>query len=337
MGFDTGTQRAAFRFRTSAPDDDAALLALFRDVFGEDGTGDRTDATWRWRMNPPGGNRSCVALPPDDERVVAFVGGTRHATWWEGVTRDTLECVDHMVTPELRRGLRRTSLFAALKLHWFEEHCGRDRSFLAWGFPCENDFRVGQRFAGYSLLRTVNALVLHDASRVRETDRVVARRTDVFDPATDALWERCRDDLCCAVRRDREHLTWRYARCPHQEYQLLEARGADDGELHGLCVLRAGGLSPDIGMIMELLVPEDDEAARLALLGGAVRWARDQGLNGLAAWVPEPCRGFVSLQEAGFQVRATGMIMAARSWDPAVSLREVRARFHTSFGDMDAW
>lgn len=326
------------QYRRVVPEDALSLLALFQRVFREDGTGDRGSKTWRWRFeDPPLGNESCVAEIPDGGAIVAHVGGTPHATVWGGDLRRTIECVDHMVAPELRRGLRRSSVFAALKLQWFEQYCGRDRDFLAWGFPSESDFRIGKRFAGYSLLRTVSVLVCQDLAGFEQPTSILLRPGNEFGAGADALWARCQPDVGYGVVRNAAHLSWRYGACPHQNYFLLEARDASDDSLRGLCVLRQGGLSPDVAMVMELLVPTEDVDARHALLRGAAAWAADHQLDALVAWFPECTEEFLYLQELGFRVRPTRMIVAARTWDPSIHLADVRSCFYMSFGDMDAW
>ncbi len=331
-------QTAALHFRNVEPHDAASVLALFRRVFLADGTGNRSRESWHWRfLTAPLGNESCLAEEPRAGCILAHVGGTPHATVWDGALRRSIECVDHMVAPELRRGLRRTSLFARLQRHWFSAYCRGDHDFLAWGFPSDVDFRVGQRFAGYSLVRTVNVLVCQDSSRFRHPAGITLRPAARVGAEADALWAHCQPGIGCAVVRDAAHLSWRYDQCPHQAYALIEARDDADGSLRGQLVLRRGGISPDVAMIMELLAPHGDDDALHALLGEAARWTAGQQLCALVAWFPECTREFGRLQELGFRVRPTPMLVAGRSWDPGIDVAAIRNRFYMSFGDMDAW
>ena len=326
-------------YRRVEPRDSDRILQLFRRVFQEDGTGLRSIATWRWRFeSSPSGNQSCIAVERGSGRVVAHIGGTPHATIWDGEMRQTVECVDHMVCPDYRHGLGRMNLFARLKQQWYDEYCSKEASFLAWGFPSHQLFRVGQKYAGYTLARTINVLLCREPGRLeRESPGLTVQEIQRFEPACDRLWARCVDELGCSLTRDRAYLNWRYADCPHQRYIALAARDQQSGALRGLAVLRLGGVASDVVMLMELLVSINDEEARRALLGAAARVARSNSCGSLVAWFPESTPLFEQLQEHGFRVRHTTSIMAARSWDPAIDLVQVRSRLYMSFGDMDGY
>ena len=323
--------------RVATPADSQILGELFVRTFAAHGGGARSPASWAWRFGAaPAGNESCLALDPASGRALGHIGGTPHATLWHGVQRRTVECVDHMIDPGFRHGPGRVNVFARLTRYWFETFCAPQTSFLGWGFPSRALHRVGRRFAGYHLVRSVSVAHHDDPSALLvEPVGLDVQRLVALDDEVDALWQCCAAELPASVVRDRAHLQWRYLDCPHQQYTVLAARDVGSASLRGLIVLRDGGLVPDLVTVMDLLVPLADDDARAALLAAAAAQARAAGRAGLVAHAPTSEPHAARLSRSGFVTRSCDRILTARSWDPAVSLDEVGRQFELSFGDMD--
>lgn len=332
---------SGFELRDATRADGEELNALFNRVFRTpaDSRPPRSPAAWDWRYRgDPIASHSSVAVDRESGRIVAHVGGLCMPTWCRGRVRPTALSVDNMVDPEWRRGLKRMGLFARLVNHWVDSWFGCDRDFLAWGFPTHDNFRIGQRFSKYSLVRPLNVLVAEDLGAVRESHPGVrVRLSSRLDPELDALWERSRAGMEMGVVRDHAYLQWRYAEHPETHYELLEARDARSGALRGLAVLRDGGLAEDALMLVDWLVPLEDEAAAAGLRSAVAERAIEADAGVLLTWFPEGVPWFERFQRKGFHVRFTPLIHVARSWDRSVRISELRRDFYATLGDIDSY
>ncbi len=325
-----------YRLRSALPEDGDELTALFNAVFRRNGSPEppRPEEHWRWKYVDNGiGSHSSIAAR-EDGGIVGHVGGLPFPTWCRGSVRTTNQSVDNMVDPGDRRGLKRVGIFARLVNHWVESYFGADRDFLAWGFPSPENFRIGQKFSKYFLVRPVNALV-HEKPGAIPLDHpgLEARVVERFGADVDALWERCRDRIEIGVVRDARHLNWRYAEHPRRPYRLIEARDASG--VRGVAVTREGGMADDAVMLMDWLVPEDDEEAARALLAAAARHAAELDAGAVTAWFPEGLSWLRRFQLAGFLVQPSPHILVARSWDRSVTIEDLRRAFYSTAGDMD--
>jgi len=319
--------------------DSEDLVSLFQRSFEGNGAtfAPSTLARWTWRYRAnPAGNRSCLAAHHGDGRAVGHVGGVPHATWFRGAELRSVQSVDNMVDPALRRGLQRVGLFAKLVNHWIDDTFDAGRCFLGWGFPTPANFRMGQRFSKYSLLRPVNVLV-HAGGELRGAPPtgLEAVRVARFTADLDGLWRRTAPQFELAVARTAERLNWRYADHPTVVYALVEVRDRRDASLRGAAVLRRGGLAPDAALIVDWLAPRDDDEAVRALLEACRDYARGAGLDALVAWFPESVPEFRRFQEAGFHVRDTPILMVGRSWRHDLSIADVRRDLYATLGEID--
>ena len=329
-----------YSLRSSQPGDEEQLLGLFNKVFRGNGSPEppRRREFWSWRYadSGPQENHSSVAVRCDDGSIIGHVGGVCLATWCRGEVRPTSVSVDNMIDPERRRGLQRVGVFARLVNHWVDSYFGCDRDFIAWGFPTTSNFRIGQKFSRYSLVRPINVLVARDLGRLRRPVKgVESRRAAAFGPEYDALWERCRETIEMGVVRSSAYLGWRYVQHPEHRYRVHEARDSRSGELRGFAVTRSGGLAPDVVQIMDWLVEEGDGEAEQCLRCACADEAIEADAGGLIAWIPEGLPGFARFQRRGFYVEPTPIIMVARSWDRRISVVDVRQRFYATLGDID--
>lgn len=328
-------------FRCAVPEDDEELTALFNAVFRADpaqlalGT-PRSVGQWRWKYVQNGvGSHSTVAVDREGAGLIGHVGGIPLRTWSRGAVRRANQSVDNMVHPSARRGLQRIGVFARMVNHWVDTYFGPEGDFLGWGFPCAENLRIGQRFSRYSVVRTVNALVLRlSGATSRGVAGIERRRVLRFGAEVDRLWERCASDVGIGVVRDARYLNWRYAE-HWRDYALHEVRDAVEGGLRGLCVTRRGGFADESILLMDWLAPADDEDAARALVATAAEEADAAGLGVVTTWFPEGVEWFHRLQGLGFRVRPTDHVLVARSWDRGVTIEDLRRELYATAGDMD--
>lgn len=330
-----------YELRSAEPRDGEALTSLFNAVFcshasGPPGGSPRSVEHWRWKYVDNGvGSHSTVAVSNNGKGILGHVGGLPLPTWCRGEIRSTNQSVDNMTHPESRAGLRRVGLFAKMVNHWVETYFGPDRDFLAWGFPSVENFRIGQKFSKYFLVRTVNALVHEHPDRVGDAPaELTIRPVDRFSEDVEPLWRRCARDIEFGVVRNLRYLNWRYADHPVNSYDLFETRDGT-GTLRGIFVTREGRLADTSLLLMDWLVPEDDDDTMRAQLAHCSKSADAAGLGSVSAWFPEGLSWFRRLQLEGYLVRPTDQILVARSWDRWVTIPDLRRGLYATVGDMD--
>jgi hypothetical protein len=240
-----------------------------------------------------------------------------------------------MVDPLWRRGLRSGALFGWLMGTWMERFCGPTMSFLGWGFPSRGDFRIGQRYLAYECLHMVEVLVHTSIPDLAWSGASLVAGEGLGDERELAeLWQRCRAGLPMTVERGPAYLRWRYRARPAARYVCTSVRDAH-GALRGASVLRRGGLAEDTLLILEWLVPGDDEETERALLGLAASHARRLGCSSVALWLFPWQPAFERLRRLGFASHTTALCQTARSYDPATDLQWVREECAWSLGEID--
>lgn len=330
------SQRASLDLRGSVDADVDELVALFRRCYEPRPSvfqpTDRQAWWWKYPGNPRGYS-SLVAC--DQGRIVAHVGGVPFGLWHRGRERSSLQSADHMVDPLWRRGLRSGAVFGWLMGTWMELSGSPTTHVLAWGFPSREDFRLGHGRLAYGDLGPVEVLV-HDSIRslLAYAPPFEAQPYLGEDRELDELWRRCRVHLPMSVDRGPMHMRWRYGFDPFGRYVFRSVRD-EQGRLRGACVLRGGGLSDDTALLLEWLVPCDDPEAEAALLAVAAHEAMRLRCGSLGVWLEPWQPGFTRLRRMGFGLYGSVLRHVAHSWDPALTVEEVRATCSWSLGAVD--
>ncbi len=266
--------------------DEAAILATFNLVFRHEcgpGFVDRDLATWRWQfLDNPAGTQILLAVDADGTVASQYAAVPQIADSPFGPLR-FVHVIDSMTHPKYRQGLQREGLFAQLGTAFTADYSEHGNE-LGYGFPVRIAERIGARLLGYQLLRSIDYL-LRDATLPDPVTppEVVVQHVDALPHALDALWQRCRPAVPCAVRRDHRYLDWRWVRNPaHADYVRVTA--AIDGELTGFMVVRPRHeLVPGAAAIVDWVCRDDDDRTAQALLAEACRLAGEHGRQHLLA------------------------------------------------------
>lgn len=122
-----------------------------------------------------------------------------------------------------------------------------------------------------------------------------------FDRSPDELWEEVSHGYRVAQVRDAAYLNWRYVANP-DHYDLLTLRR--DGRLVGIAVLgRTLRRGIQVGELMELIHPTDDEDTLRLLVGAVAVRAEGRGCRLLQAWSVPDTRLDARLRRAGLRWR----------------------------------
>ncbi len=319
--------------------DEVEILATFNRVFaGVDPSFEPRDlASWRWRyLQNPGGWRMVLAVA-EDGRVAGQYAGIGQRVWTPDGPRRFSQSVDSMVDPLQREGLSKQGLFVRIGRRFAEQYGGEGPGLdsVMWGLPVRSAWRIGHRFLGYQLVRRVLALEADPtAIEPGRTAGVEVSETRSVPEGIDELFERAVAGHEAAVVRDRSQLGWRFLECPEHRYEIAVARSP--GRLRGLAVHRPGAFDGlEGGLVCDWLVGPDDGPARAALLGWLGERARARSAPRLQALLPDTAPDWLAFQRAGFRVRPTRYLLAARSYARGLPIERLRRGWYYTLGDTD--
>lgn len=314
--------------RPLRPEDETAVLRTFHEVFGAS----RTPAEWRWAfVDNPAGTRAHVALAGD--RVVAQYAALPSRVWIAGEERVFAQIVDSMAHPDHRGG----GLFVRTAKGFFDEYGGPQKDLVHYGWPVERAWRIGRRKLGYEAVRTQTFLAreLGDGGADPEGRVPGVEVLEDLDEQVRWLYDRCVGAFGASTIRDAAWMRWRYLEHPEHRYVLLGARDGQ-GILRGLAVYRfASFLLPDLGVLVDWLVPPEEPEVGDLLLEACAARARADGARALLALLPEWSPWFDHFQRRAFLVHPSDYLTVARNFHPRYRMEWLRHHWWYQLGDSD--
>ncbi|MEO0481853.1 MAG: hypothetical protein AAF196_20500 [Planctomycetota bacterium] len=287
-----------YDIRPYQPGDEAGILPSFNTVFREvvgEGFEDRAPELWDWQyLQNPAGHRIWLAVTPDGTIAGQYAGVPQTFATDFG-KQIFVHAVDSFVVKEHRAGLKRPGLFVNTGQPWFQ-WCEDGGDGVIYGYPVPNARRIGEKFLGYQMTRSVDYLVrpfeVGEIQRETSDAELTVRTVDEVPQDLDQLNERFLAGRRCAMNKTRDVVDWRYRQVPdgRSTYTLIEARRG--AELHGFAVLRVNWeLVPDACWIADWMTAEGDGEARLAMLQLTAELGQAAGRTSMAAmfapWSPE--------------------------------------------------
>jgi GNAT superfamily N-acetyltransferase len=331
------------------------LFRMYEEVFGASLT-DASRRRWQWQYfenpaRPDGVPEIWVAR--EDGRLLGQYASMPVRLWWGSREVRSSWGMDVFVAAEARgRGLG-AQLFTAWSDH-VEVALGLGLTPSSYGLFRKLRYHdvgpvpffqkvldahaVARRRLG-PIAGPVAAPVLRAALAVVHPERTRAARGIVTAPANgftedyDALWERARGSYAMCVRRDRAYLDWKYARCPHRKYDVMEARR--EGRLDGFAVSRHEdhrGLR--LGWVIDVFADASDHDVKDALLGAVLDGFRRAGVARAQAFSMNAALA-ADLRRRGFARGRSPMQFCVRTRVDSTGVLADRARWHVVFGDSD--
>jgi hypothetical protein len=328
-------------FREYREGDEAKILETFnltfREVCGE-GYVDRELEHWQWEYEQnPAGRRVLLAFAEDGRCAAQYAGIPMRVVTKDRDDLSFFHAVDSMVHPDFRKGLRKRPLFVEIAERFFDTY-GGSADHLGFGYPVRPAWRIGERYLGYGLIRTLDYMLRDVRGEDAPSGGVEVDVAEVFPREVDGLFEELRPQFDCTVHKGFDYVDWRYARCPSIDYQLLLAR--KDGALRGWAAFRTdGGLVPEVATIGDLLCSRDEPEVLAALIARADALARDAGCQSLLT-VQNPelpwAAGFRSL---GFAEEPSSNWLerkfGSRDWTSGLSQDWLGGHWYYQLGDSD--
>lgn len=324
-------------FRPFREGDEAAILALFREVFHVERSPERW--AWEYRQNPYGNERITLAFDAQGRL------GAQHAGYPvrfsglgpEGVT--ALHIGDLMSAPWARGIGRGPTAVLARTAAAFYDHFSTGRLGFHYGFHTASSLGFALRFLNARKVEpvTYRARALPGRSLApglveRLLSGVEVQPVRRFDERFDELWQRVRGAYGIAIERTATYLNWRYADNPDGEHRAYAV--SRRGRLLGWGVFRKQGHRLLWGDALFDPAFPGAPARLLAHVFGAPEAA---GTSVIAGWFPpRPAWWDRILLGLGFETRPEPddlqLTVVPFECDP---LEGLRAGFYSTMGDGD--
>lgn len=328
---------SSLTFRPYHEGDEAAILALFREVFYVERSPERW--AWEYRQNPYGNRKIALALDAEG-RLAAQHAAYPVRFFGLGAEPVTAFHIGDLMSAPWARGLGRgpTSVLARTAAHFYERFSIGQVGFH-YGFHTASSLGFAVRFMNARVVEPVTYRVRPVPGRSlapglveRLLSGVEVRPVERFDDRFDELWRRVRGAYGIALERDARYLNWRYAACPDGEHRgyAVERKG----RLLGWGVFRRRGHRLLWG---DALFDPAFPGAPARLLAHVLAAPEAAGTTEIAGWFPpRPAWWDRLLAGLGFETRPEpdGLTMTVVPFelDP---VERLRAGLYSTMGDGD--
>jgi len=329
-----------YTIREGTPADRDGILSSFNLVFSE-GNPDfvpREASAWDWAYcQNPGGRQIWVAAADDGTIAAHFAGWPMRVRHDDGQVLFS-QIVDSFTHPEHRRGLKSPGIFTRTANAFIDCLVWPHRNAILYGLPVPDHFRLGARQIGYEVVRTQLHLALRADQELRggEAAGLEVEEVSRIGDRVERLFDRCRTQDEVSVIRDSAFVNWRYADHPTERYSIGVVRDGD--ELRALAVFKDGFFT-DIqqGLLVDWLVPADDEEAARALLGWAREKTRAAGREQCGLVIASTDPWWDGLQAMGMKALRTKYILVYGDLgrDPRFDEDRLRRRWRYTLGETD--
>ncbi len=310
--------------RPYQPGDEQAILELFSVCY----PGAMAPAAWAWRFRDNPAGAGVITLAWDGATLAAHYAVTSLAMGCQG----RAVAAGLSGTTMTRPAYRGRRLFPLLGRETYDRMCAAGMG-MVWGFPNHLSHRGFIRDLEWADIYEVPKFLWQPAGTAAVASSVdVPAELPEFDDRFDALWARVGAGMQLAVRRDRRHLDWRYARHPDQRYRILAA--AEPGQLLGYAVFKR---YQDEFQVVDLLsLPDPAIGERLVLRVAELALA--EGAAGVSLWLNVAHPLHAALEKLGFRNAAPITYLGGRAWQPdLVPIARDYRNWHVTMGDSDVF
>ena len=306
-----------YHTRDYCPGDETAIVALFGAVFGQP----LTESQWRWKYTGASMAPPLARLAFDHTgRLLGHAGAIPLRGWRQGQPLPFFQICDVMVHPDARGQLGKRNLFTVLARELLSRLGLRWPEALAYGFPGQRPFRLGEYARVYGWVEQAPAI--RRLAQRKGFPLLYTRPLAWNDLRLDLLWARQASGFALALIRDRHYLHWRYAIHPVRAYELLGIYLA--GRLLGWAVTQR---DDQVLRIIDLLVSHRWLKPALAALDRA---AAVVGGAEVEIWLPPGWRETVD-----GQMKLTEVVVANMIWRQPIPTTEVQRALYYTMGDLD--
>lgn len=332
--------------RPYRPGDEAGILELFNQVFGEDDPkyAERSLAHWRWEfLDNPAGTQVVLGIDGDG-RVIGQYACLPARVWLKDREVCCGQGIDSVVHQDYRRGLKREGAFLKIARYYFDHYGVPEVNAFGYGLPNKKAYRIGVRMLDYKPIAEPVLTVARNLFNFKD-DAEVGRGGDTrgrivevsrFDAQVDALWARLQPGMPLAIIRNARYLNWRYADCKIARYRMF-ALVDDSGAWRAACVTRANWMGPPILAICELMVEPRDTPALARLLDHVVQLARATMQPRVETWIPPTSPLYDATLERGFTAEKSPFNLCIKIYEPSLDAAWARAHWYYTIGDSDVF
>jgi GNAT superfamily N-acetyltransferase len=313
----------SIEFRSYAPGDEKAILALFEQSYGRS----LAENEWRWRFAEAPAGEGIIELAWDGDVLAGHYAVTPVALSIDGHSCQSALSGTTMTHPNYR-GL---GLFPRLARRCYDRM--RAAGMVAvWGFPNTNSHR--------GFIQDLDWIDIAEIPTFRCPLTAVKSLPDEHaleivepDTAFDDLWSRIAESHrgSVLVERTVAYLRWRYKNHPSTKYQILAF--ASTNSLDGYVVYKRYG---DELQIVELVAISADVATRL--VQQVILTARDLRFASVSLWLNFTLVEHRALERIGFRPDAPVTYAGALPFRAEMAAMLTSARmWRFSLGDSDVY
>lgn len=332
-------EEANLLIREYRPGDEEAILDSFNRVFADIDPNfhPRPMDVWRWRYRAnPAGWRIWLALT-EDGMVVGQQAGLPVRVLQDGQRVHWNQVGDTFTDPRFSRALRNPGLFYWVAKPYSDNYGGAPpgKDPFLYGLPTRRAHRIGARQLDYQVVRNQSKLCVDtDSIDAGAAPGIEVEEVTRFPDEVDALFDRFAEGRGAIAVRDHAFLTWRYLEHPEIRYRIALARRR--GALVGLAVYRHTGFDGrEEGLLVDWMVPPDDERACHAIRAWLGHCAAEDGSERLTGIFPDTCPEWAAFQGAGFRVRPSEYYMVGRVYHGPWSMMWMYWNWYYCLGDLD--
>lgn len=165
---------------------------------------------------------------------------------------------------------------------------------------------LGQRLIPDKISKIL-AIAVNAVLRMRFSEKAVMpkgmhlTRIGRFDDRFKTFWQRIKNDYPIVTVKNPAYLNWRYAKTPHDDYEIICMEHSESGEIVGLLVLGLRKEAMIKGSIYEFLTPKsEDLSSGACLLRYAIHRFRQNNAALIECWMFSHCHLYPELKKTGF-------------------------------------
>lgn len=214
----------SFRLADITPNDEAEILTLFSEVFGETLSTDWL--TWKHGVQIESNDSRAAGLWDAQGKLVAHYSGVPRMLLWENKSKNAVQIGDVMVAPKARGILSRRGPFFQVCKRYFDNWVGVQKPFeIAFGFPNKRHIVLGEKLGLYHSACDIDHLTWQAKShplplswrwqKLHKDDRSI-------DRIANTLWRKMRQACMSYVigERSSNYLRWRFIARPDKQYRI---------------------------------------------------------------------------------------------------------------------
>lgn len=279
-------------------------------------------AQWRWKYlasNPAPPLSQLVFNTNGDLMGHAGTIALRGQAY--GMPIPCYQIADVMIHPQARGYVGTNNVFTRLFRELLVQINQQHPQVLAYGFPGQRPFILGERALVYENVEQVQECVWN-SNALPNNSGLHTTATTWSNIHFNRLWQRLQHQFPISLIRDADYINWRYMQNPFHSYQPLELSLFNQSIGWAIINIRGNEV-----LIVDLLIARN---LCLQALGSISAWAKIHGLQTMRLWINANWRAKLPLIPVALPI-----IVTNTRWGLPWATEILRTDFYYTMGDVD--